>query len=446
MRVFRWLAAALLFGALVGACGDSGPIQVVVDGDGAIDDVKAALYLLEDPDVEVLAITVSGTGVAHCPVAAENIAAMLTRIDAPDIPVACGRTTPLEGSNEAPQAFRNAADTLGGVELPEPPDLAEISAVELLVETLADAEDVVLVAVGPLTNIAEALEEDPTLVDHIEMMYLMGGAVDAGGNVPDNLDAEFNIWADPRAAAMVFASEIPITMIPLDATNHLPVTPHLYEAVAAHHDASPVADFMAEYLDVTPLYGGMYHWDELAAVVATDESVVTIEERLLEVVEAGGPAAGATVESATGRSVRLAVDADPQLFEDAFYEAILGTSDTGVAEWVPDATLSWDGTTCVYDGPDPLPASMWVRIDNDGGDTIAWLLGTYAPGTTTDDWDAYVASGETDPPDWWSQRDQFVVTAGAHDVWAVTGGSDVTAVCYVDEARFWETAGPRLSG
>ena len=444
----RWVLVTAMLAALAASCGDdaSGSTKVVVDGDGAIDDIKALVYLVEQPAVEILAVTVSGTGIAHCPVAAENISALLARIDAPGIPVACGRTTPLAGANTAPEVWRNAADTLGGVDLPEAPDLGDTSASELLVRTLGEADDVVVVATGPLTNIAQAFDRDPTVVDHIEMMYLMGGAVDVGGNVLyGNPDAEFNIWADPHAAAMVFATDVPITLIPLDATNALPVTPYLYEVVDAHRESSPVAEFMAEYLDVTPLYGGMYHWDELAAVAAIDESVVATEERLLEVVEAGGASAGATVVSDGGRPVRVAVDADRQRFEDSFYAAILGTSDTGIGAWEPDATLSWDGSICVYQGPDPLPESMWIRIDNDSQDMIVWLLGSYAPGTTSDDWEAYLASGETNPPDWWRELGQTPVPAGAHDVWKVTAGPETTALCYVDETRFWEAAGPRIS-
>jgi pyrimidine-specific ribonucleoside hydrolase len=421
-------------------------MQVVIDGDGAIDDVKAAVYLLQQPDVEVLAITVSGTGIAHCPVAAENMAAMLTRIGAPEIPVACGRTLPLVGSNHAPEAWRQAADTLGGVELPAPPDLGDRSAPELLAETLDGADDVVLVALGPLTNIAEALDEDPGLIDHIEMMYLMGGAVDVGGNVfYGNADAEFNIWADPHAAAMVFETDIPITLIPLDATNAVPVTPYLYDAVAAHRTASPVAEFMADYLDVSPLLGGMYHWDELAAMAAVNESVVTLEDRLLEVVDAGDPDAGRTVATEDGRPVRVAVDADRGVFEEALYSALLGTSDTGIPPWEPDAVLSWDGTSCDYAGPDPLPESMWIRIDNESPALISWVLGAYAQGTTNDDWNAYVDSGETDPPDWWTTLGQITVVAGGHEVWPVNAGPEATALCVVDEAGFWEVAGPRLS-
>jgi pyrimidine-specific ribonucleoside hydrolase len=422
-------------------------MHVVVDADGGFDDVKAILYLLERPDVELLAVAVSGTGIAHCPEAARNIAGMLAMVGASEIPVACGRTTPLEGSNEAPIAFRNAADTLGGVYLPEVTGVDETDAVTLLRDTLQGAKDVVLLAIGPLTNVAEALEQDAALVDNIEMIYLMGGAVDVGGNVLyANPDAEFNIWADPRAATMVFATDVPITMIPLDATNAVPVTPYLYDVVAAHRDTSPATDFLAQYLDVSPLYGGMYHWDELAAVAVTDESVVTIEERRVAVIDEGGAAAGATVEADDGRSIRMATDADRELFEELFYRAVLRTGDTGVVAWAADATLSWDGVTCEYQGPDPLLDAMWIRIDNTSSAMIAWIVGSYAPGTTTDDWDDYVAGGADAPPAWWRQQSQIIVPAGAHDVWQVSAGADATALCVADTSRIWEVAGPRLSG
>ena len=341
--MFRWVATAVVVGALFAGCGDN-----AAENDACR--CGRRWRIRRHQSHRLPARTARGGdpryhGVGHgdcaLPVAAENIAAMLTRSGLPRSQSHAAGRTPLEGSNAAPQAWRNVADTLGGVDLPEAPDLSDASATELLTETISGAGDVVLIAYRPLTNIAEAIDSDPTLVDHIEMLYLMGGAVDVGGNVLyANPDAEFNIWADPHAAAMVFATDIPITMIPLDATNALPVTPYLYEAVAAHRDASPVAAFMADYLDATPLQGGMHHWDELAAVAATDESVATIDERLLEVVETGGPSAGATVVSDSGRPVRVAVEADVELFERTFYEAILGTSETGIPEWEPDATLS----------------------------------------------------------------------------------------------------------
>ncbi|MDH3755730.1 MAG: hypothetical protein OEU32_17840, partial [Acidimicrobiia bacterium] len=179
---------------------------------------------------------------------------------------------------------------------------------------------------------------------------------------------------------------------------------------------------------------------------AVDESVVTVEERNVAIVEEGGAEAGATIETAAGRPVRVAVDADRQAFEDLFYEAIIGTSDTGIPGWEPDATLVWDGTTCEYAGPDPLPDRLIVEIDNMGSEVISLLTGTYAPDTTTADLEAYQASGGVETPAWWAQQVFIAIPTGARDVWVIGGTPDVTAICFVDPARLWEIAGPRLAG
>lgn len=423
----------------------TGKTPVIIDNDGAFDDIKAILFLLDQPDVQIVAITVSGTGIAHCPEAAENISAMLERIGAPEIPVACGRQTPLAGDNAAPQVWRDAADTLGGVALPDPRPLSDLSAPELLAEAIEHAgDDAVIVALGPLTNLAEAVEADPDLLDGVSMMYLMGGAVDAGGNVLwAGADAEFNIWADPAAAGAVFGTTMPITLVPLDATNQLPVTPYLYEAVAAHREASATSRFLAEYLDVSPLFGGLYHWDELAAVASVDESVVTIEERLLAVVTEGSRQ-GATVESPDGRPVRVAVDADRSQFESHFYAAMIGTADPGIPPWEPDAVISWDGSACTYEGPDPLPGNLFLRIDNAGESPIAFVTGVYAAGTTTADFEAALEAAEEGVPDWWLPSTQIIAPKGAHDVWPVRGGEGMTGLCYLDPGNVWEMVGPRL--
>jgi len=420
---------------------------VVVDSDGGFDDIKAILYLLQQPDFEIVAMAMSGTGIAHCPAAAENTAAMLVRIGGPDIPVACGRSTPLKGDNAAPPAWRNSADTLGNVTLPEPPPLAEESAAELLVSTIEAApRNVTLVALGPLTNIAEAQQEEPDLLDKVDMVYLMGGAVDVGGNVfYGNAAAEFNIWADPTAAAQVFASDVPITLVPLDATNDLPVTPYLYEAVAAHRDATPIAGFLAEYLDATPLLGGIYHWDELAAVAAGDESVVTIEEHTLSVTTGPEGEEGVTIADPQGRPVRVAVAANRAAFEAHFYEAMLGVADPGIPAWEPDAVLSWDGATCTYEGPDPLPEEdFFIRIDNSSDGFVAFLTGVYNAGTTAEDLAASLANPGP-PPDWWLAGAEITAPAGGHEVWPVRGGSGLTALCYAGPSEVWEMAGVRLT-
>lgn len=444
MRVARFLLSTTLLAATLGGCAgdDSTAVRpVIVDSDGAFDDIKAIVYLLEQPDFEVIALTLSGTGIAHCPEAAYNVSALLERIGAPQIPVACGRTTPLAGNNEAPPAWRNAADTLGGVDLPEPRPLDELDAPDLLAEAIKSADDkVTIVALGPLTNVAEALNTDPEILTDVEMMYLMGGAVDVGGNVLyGNPDAEFNIWADPTAADMVFATEVPITLIPLDATNYLPVTPYLYEAAEVHRDFSAVSAFTADYLSVTPFLGGIYHWDELAAVATIDESVVTIEDRLLTIdVE------GATIEDAAGRPVRVATAADRRTFESHFYGTIFGTADPDVPNWEPDVVMAWDGTACSYTGPDLLPDEFFIRIDNTSDEFAAFVTGIYDAGTTAADFEAAVTAGEPGTPSWWKERAVIGAPAGAREVWPARGGDTITALCYIDPSNVWEVAGPRL--
>jgi inosine-uridine nucleoside N-ribohydrolase len=175
--------------------------SVVIDTDMAADDWMAILFLLGRPEVTVKAITVTGAGEAHCEPGVRNARALVALAGSPDVPVACGRETPLAGSHTFPDAWRDRVDDLLGVELPDGPDQADPgSAVELLAATLSTATDeTTLLALGPLTDIAQLLEESPTVASKIDALYIMGGAVDVEGSVGnsgvqiDNPFAEWNI-------------------------------------------------------------------------------------------------------------------------------------------------------------------------------------------------------------------------------------------------------------
>ncbi len=137
------------------------PTAYVIDSDGAFDDLQAIVYMLQRPDVDVQALTMSGTGVAHCPQGAENAAAVLARLDVTGIPVACGRRTPLVGNNQAPAQWRANADTLGGLTLPKRGQVSDLAAPDLLTDTIRSSPTkVIVLALGPLTNIAEAIQRD----------------------------------------------------------------------------------------------------------------------------------------------------------------------------------------------------------------------------------------------------------------------------------------------
>jgi inosine-uridine nucleoside N-ribohydrolase len=307
---------------------------IVIDTDMAADDWMAILYLLQRPDVSVQAITVTGTGEAHCGPGTQNALGLLNLAGNADAPVSCGRETPLESDHTFPTSWRENVDNLMGLSLPENPNPpSSQTAVQLLTSVIQAApEKVVLVTLGPLTNVAEALLNEPTLVENLEMIYVMGGAVDVPGNlqVPgvemDNSVAEWNIYVDPHAATVVFESGAPITLVALDATRDAPITMAFYQRLEADRTV-PEADFVYQVLARMEGFiksGGYFFWDPLAAVVATDESIVTIEDQTLEVIEAEGPQSGRTLAAEGGNRVRVCTGADGARFETLFLDTLNG--------------------------------------------------------------------------------------------------------------------------
>jgi pyrimidine-specific ribonucleoside hydrolase len=307
------------------------PQIVVVDTDMGMDDISALLYLLQHPAVDLRAITVNGVAFAHCGPGVHNVLGLLEVARAPEIPVSCGREEPYPGGRPAPDGWRKGADNLYGGQVrtgnrvtdPRP-------AAELLVDTIASAPgDIVIVALGPLTNLAEAFEADPSLAEQVKRIVIMGGAVDAPGNVAseeegiDNAFAEWNIFADPVAADIVLSSCAPITLVPLDATNDVPFTRGFYERLRARLDTRP-ATFVYNlmYMNQWWLDGGMYWWDTLAAAAALDESLVTLRDEMLDVVTEAGPEIGRTFATESGSLVQVAVAADARQFEALFLEVL----------------------------------------------------------------------------------------------------------------------------
>ena len=313
----------------------SGPARpVIIDTDMAADDWMAILYLLNRPDVRVEAITVTGTGEAHCEPGIKNAMDLAALAGQPDIPVSCGRATPLQGDHAFPAEWRARVDGLAGLTLPDNPAApSPLSAVELLASGINSMpEKVTLIALGPLTNLAEALQSAPEIGENVEMVYIMGGAVDVPGNVGashvgiDNPWADWNIYVDPRAAAVVFQSGVPVTLIPLDATNHVPVTTEFLDRLEDDHD-TPEAGFafdvlsQTEYRDFIRL-GGYYLWDAIAAAILTDNSLADFETRKLTVIEEEGEQSGRTLAGEDGRPVRVAVDVDAERFEQLFLDTL----------------------------------------------------------------------------------------------------------------------------
>ncbi len=211
------------------------PSPLIFDDDGSQDGMTALAYMLANPKYDIQAITVV-QGIARPEIFAGNIERMLGRLDVTGIPIGVGRPDPLAGSNEFPDFIRDGSDAFWApfVSLPDTAPLVQKRpAAELIVETIKNSPDPVsILATGPLTNIAEALRLDRSIIDNIKILQVMGGAVFVPGNLPvlpeppfsTNTTAEFNIWVDPTAAQEVFTAGLEglkIQLTPLDATNQI---------------------------------------------------------------------------------------------------------------------------------------------------------------------------------------------------------------------------------
>ncbi|MEX2143578.1 MAG: nucleoside hydrolase [Anaerolineales bacterium] len=246
------------------------------------------------------------------------------------IPVTCGRQAPLEGGHEFPNEWRERVDDLAGLELPASLESPQtMGAVELLTELISSSpEKVTALALGPLTNISEALTVSPALAERVEMLYIMGGAVRVPGNVgfavPENEAAEWNFYADPLAAKLVLESGTPITLIPLDATNYAPMTAEFY-ALLGSQRLTPVVEFVYAAMEqhYAAIESGQYSfWDTLAAAILANESLADFEHMRLSVVSVEGPNSGQTVIDPNGALINVATGANQADFENFFLQIL----------------------------------------------------------------------------------------------------------------------------
>jgi pyrimidine-specific ribonucleoside hydrolase len=303
------------------------PIPLVIDTDMAPDDIVAIASLLRDPAVHVMAITVVGTGEAHCEGGMFVARAVVTTLVPDPIPVACGPPEPLGEAQPFPDAWRAGADAGNGLALvsptfaPDPRPAAQILN-ELAISEAADGRRLRILTLGTLTNVAAAVELDPALPERVTLFSMLG-AIDVPGNVtPDvtGMDgpavAEWNAHADPTAVRIVLEAGFDWTLIPLDATNSTPLTDELYRELEADTAAGP-ADLVFELWSKNSYMrsAGYYLWDPLAAAALRDPSLVETREATLRVVEGAGLDGGQLIEDPAGAHVTVATAADRAAFE-----------------------------------------------------------------------------------------------------------------------------------
>ena len=317
------------------------PVPVIIDTDCGRDDFMAIAFLLARQDVRIEAVTVAN-GLAHVRAGAGNVARLLELGGRGDVPVYIGRETPMRGHAAFPDAWRTSSDKLlNGLKLPRARRAPEKqSAAEYLGARLGDrGRPVRILALGPLTNLAEALERAPGVLRGVELV-IMGGAVRVPGNLGDgdafrteNKTAEWNLFVDPGAAKLVFDSGARIRLVPLDATNQVPIDAAFLRELRLKARTS-LGGFVGDLLErecKLPEGGTCYAWDALAAVALVEPSVVREVSLAIEVRQSP-PEEGRTAEVA-GRKpeTQVALGARAVQFRKTYLAAFTPEGSTAAA-------------------------------------------------------------------------------------------------------------------
>ena len=308
-------------------------IKLLLDIDTGIDDALALFYLSDahkKGEIEILGSTTVG-GNVEVEQTTINTLNIWEMVDL-DIPVAAGAKKPLMAPlNPAP--FVHGDDGLGNTFLPKPKKCHSEESAEEMILRLSHkfAGELTLLTTAPLTNIALALKQDPSLASRVHNVVIMGGAVFTG-NV--SAVAEANIANDPEAARIVFRSGMDITLVGLDVTHEVYLEEQdLQELVKIANGRSA---FLLKIIDfISTAYESLSGWkrcvlhDPLAAGVCLFPDLVKSEKRYVDVELNGELTRGMTVVDRRGRTplgeenMKVALEVDAELFKTQLMVSLL---------------------------------------------------------------------------------------------------------------------------
>lgn len=313
--------------------------KIYFNHDGGVDDLISLFLLLQMEDIELTGVSVIP---ADCYLEPAMFASrkIIDRFGKNPIEVAASSS---RGKNPFPKEWRMHAfyvdalpilNEIGEVHTPVATQLAH----EHIVDTLLATEGkTTLLFTGPLTDLARALDMAPEIEEKIERLVWMGGTFCEEGNVHEpehDGTAEWNVFWDPEAAAIVWESDFPIDLVALESTNQVPLTLDVRERWAKERSFIGV-DFVGQcYAMVPPLVhfstnSTYYLWDVLTTAFVGKPELVKVKT-VNSIVHADGPSQGRTEEVADGRPVNVVYDVD----RDAFFDYI-----TDLAKKAPNKVL-----------------------------------------------------------------------------------------------------------
>jgi purine nucleosidase len=294
-------------------------VPVILDCDPGHDDAFAIWLAAGDPNLDLLGITTVG-GNGQLVQTTRNAQVVCTVAGIRDVPIGAGADSPLTRTLQT-AADIHGASALDGPVPPEPDvDVDPRGAVQLLHDLLTGSpEPVVVIATGPLTNIALLLRVHPEVQPKIKEIAWMGGSTGRGNVTPY---AEFNCWVDPEAAAVVLASGVRFSMVGLNVTHQALVTQEVLDQLAAVGNATSafavelLTFFRSSYQESEGMSAPPLHDPVAVALVAVPDIVSTVHTRV-DIEVHGTETVGATsvdLHNKLGRPanayVAVGIDAD----------------------------------------------------------------------------------------------------------------------------------------
>jgi purine nucleosidase len=302
--------------------------KVVWDMDPGIDDALALILALKSPEIQIVGIT-TVAGNASVEMTCANARRVLECLNVASIPVAMGAEHPMKHPLEHALSY-HGPDGLGSCgllppRLPLHPDRAW----DFLARSVLDTPDeITLIATGPLTNVAHAFQFHPELPAHLTRLVLMGGAYGLtpygkGNRTPS---AEFNIWQDPEAAAIVFGSTPGIFAVGLDVTMDPATCLTIKHLERIRMADTPAARLVARLVEYEVEYHGCCRMhDPLALALLLDDSLLDFTLARVKIVEGNSRDRGATrvLPSDGSRLIHLACAVSGPRFLELFLSRIM---------------------------------------------------------------------------------------------------------------------------
>ena len=277
--------------------------KVILDTDPGIDDTFALAYAIAHPQIDLLALTTI-FGNVSVDESTENALRLLHFFDY-EADVARGERQPLLMEPNPHGYVVHGSNGLGEIAL-EPTDRRAVSqsAAEYLIsKTNEFPGEINICAIGPLTNLARALELDPTIADRVRSVVIMGGAIYRPGNVSPV--AEANIWNDPDAAEAVFAARWPVVLAPLDVTTPVVLTASFFNDLRAENPKvggllADMAEHYTRFYRGHSGFNGCIPHDVMALTYLTNQGIY-LQKRGSIAVTTNGPGIGQTIFQPSGR-------------------------------------------------------------------------------------------------------------------------------------------------